>query len=117
MGSAARAPPLFAPGPLPRRAPPAPGALAGPSLCSFVAPGPFEGRPAVPPDALAELALCTVAARDYGDLRVKLFLAHTPAGRSAFDLVSQEVRDMVRLVPAEADADWALRAVPARVAA
>jgi hypothetical protein len=68
--------------------------------------------------ALPDLARCTIVARDVGDMRVKLARCHFPAGKpesaesrqlaAALDLLSSEVRDLVRIVPAEAEADWVL---------
>ena len=51
---------------------------------------------------------CEIVVRDFGDMRVKCFATAGPA-RAAFDKLDPKVKELVRLVPKEQDADWLLR--------
>lgn len=88
-----------------------------------VEPCPFgDQKVAIKPDAIPDLARCTVAARDYGDLRVKLFVRNHPALKAAFDTLAKsdegrEALAMLKLVAKENEADWVLKAVTPKEAA
>lgn len=87
-----------------------------------VAPVAFDGKPVLEVAKLPDLARCSVAARDYGDMRVKLFVQDHPGLKAAFKALEQsddgkEVLAMLRLTAKEAEADWSLRAVTAKEAA
>lgn len=81
-----------------------------------VAPAAFDGKPALELAKVPDLARCTVAARDYGDMRVKLFVQDHPNLKAALKALEQsddgkEVLAMLRLTAKEVEADWILRVV------
>jgi hypothetical protein len=80
--------------------------------------------PVTPADKLPELARCAVVLRDIGDMRLKLAVERADAElakkdperaklignlSAAVDQLAAEVKDMIRVVEKEAEADWVLR--------
>jgi hypothetical protein len=76
-----------------------------------VKPCAFGDRPAVPSDKLEDLCRCEIVSRDFGDMRVKVFANAAPALADALAKMAKPVRDLVEMVPNEADAEWVLRVV------
>jgi hypothetical protein len=88
---------------------------------SGVEPVEYEKTAAVDLKAIPDLARCTVAARDYGDMRVKVFVQDHPGLKAAFKALGdsddgKEVLAMLRMMEKDTEADWVLRvATPKQV--
>jgi hypothetical protein len=88
---------------------------AAPTTATVV-PCAHAGTLALPADKVEDHCRCELVSRDFGDMRVKLFAGESPALKAALGKTDREVRDMVLVVPKEADAEWVLRAVTSKQA-
>jgi hypothetical protein len=76
-----------------------------------VRPVGYARKAAVPADQLPELGRCEVVSRDFGDLRLRLFVGDSAALRGALGKADGEVQAMVNTKVSEAEAEWILRVV------
>ncbi len=58
-----------------------------------------DGKPVLEVAKLPDLARCSVAARDYGDMRVKLFVQDHPGLKAAFKALARALRTACEVDP------------------